>query len=94
VVFQGGSSSDAVDGVVGDAREHFAQVGFGIDAVEFGGADQPVDSAYSPLLTQEFPGPFQLCRLALAALSIGTMLFHHFVVNAHQQKMALPTVLP
>jgi hypothetical protein len=29
--------------VIGDAREHIAQVGFWIDAVEFGGADQAVD---------------------------------------------------
>ena|GEM_PF-5123115 len=32
-----------VDGVVGNAREHIAQVGFGIDAVKFGGADQAVN---------------------------------------------------
>ena len=35
---------DAVDGVVGDAREHIAQVGFGIKAVEFGRSDQAIDS--------------------------------------------------
>jgi hypothetical protein len=34
---------DTVDGLVGEGREHVAQVGFGIDAVEFGGADQAVD---------------------------------------------------
>ena len=35
---------DAVDGVVGDAREHIAQVGFGVEAVEFGRSDQAIDS--------------------------------------------------
>ena len=34
---------DAVDRVIGDAREHVAQVGFGIEAVELGRADQAVD---------------------------------------------------
>ena len=35
---------DAVDGVVGDAREHVAQVRFGIDVVQLGRAEQAVDS--------------------------------------------------
>ena len=35
--------ADAVDRVVGDAAEHVAQVGFGIEPVELGRADQAVD---------------------------------------------------
>jgi hypothetical protein len=31
---------DAVDGMVGDAGEHVAQIGFRIQAVELGGFDQ------------------------------------------------------
>jgi len=34
---------DAVDRVIGDAREHVAEVGFRIDAVQLGRADQAVD---------------------------------------------------
>ena len=30
---------DTVDRMIGEAREHFAKEGFGIVAVEFGGAD-------------------------------------------------------
>jgi len=33
---------DAVERVVGDARQHMAQPSLGIDALEFGGADQRV----------------------------------------------------
>jgi hypothetical protein len=35
--------ADAVDGVVGDAGEHVAEVGFGIEAVELGGLDQGIE---------------------------------------------------
>jgi len=34
---------NAVDGVVGDARQHFTQIGFGIEAVELRRTDQAVD---------------------------------------------------
>lgn len=34
---------DAVDGVIGDASEHLAQVRLRIESVEFGVADQGVD---------------------------------------------------
>ena len=34
---------DAVDGMVGDAGQHLAQIGFGIEAVELGRTDQAVD---------------------------------------------------
>src|ERR1039458_9955930 len=34
---------DAVDGVLGNAREHVAQIGFGIESVELGRADEAVD---------------------------------------------------
>jgi hypothetical protein len=37
-MFQG--SSSAMRLIVGDAAEHFAQVGFGIEAVELGGFNQ------------------------------------------------------
>jgi hypothetical protein len=33
---------DAVDGMVGDAADHLAQIGFGIEAVELGGFDEGV----------------------------------------------------
>ena len=32
--------ADAVDGMIGDAVEDFAEVGFGIEAVELGGFDE------------------------------------------------------
>ena len=38
---------NVVDLVVGDAREHVPQIGFGIDAIEFRGADQAVDRSGS-----------------------------------------------
>lgn len=34
---------DAIDGMLGDASDDVAQVGLGIKAVQFGGADQRVD---------------------------------------------------
>ena len=34
---------DSVDGTIGDALEHMAQVEFRIDALQFGGAEQTVD---------------------------------------------------
>jgi hypothetical protein len=34
---------DAVDGMVGDTRQHLAQIGFGIDTVEFRRTNQAVD---------------------------------------------------
>jgi hypothetical protein len=34
---------DAIDGMVGDTREHVAQILFGIQAVEFGRADQGIE---------------------------------------------------
>ena len=34
---------DAVDRMVGDAGQHVAEIRFGIETVEFGGADQAVD---------------------------------------------------
>ena len=34
---------DAVDRVVGDAGQHVAEIGFGIENVEFGVTDQAVD---------------------------------------------------
>ena len=34
---------DAVDGMVGDALEDFAQVGFGVEAVELGGSYERVE---------------------------------------------------
>jgi len=34
---------DAVDGVIGDAGQHLAQISFRVKAVEFGGANQAVD---------------------------------------------------
>ena len=36
--------ADAIHGMVSNAREHIAQVGFGIEAVEFGRSDQAIDS--------------------------------------------------
>jgi hypothetical protein len=41
--FQGKSSFDVVDGVVGDSGEHFEQIAKWVENVEFGGADQAVD---------------------------------------------------
>src|SRR5512132_2181276 len=35
--------ADAIDGVVGDAGEHVAEVGFWIEAVELGGLDQGIE---------------------------------------------------
>jgi hypothetical protein len=35
----------AGDGLAGDARQHFAQIGFGIEAVEFRRVDQAVDAS-------------------------------------------------
>ncbi len=35
--------ADAIDGVVGDAAQHITQVGFGVEAVEFGGFDQAIE---------------------------------------------------
>ena len=34
---------DAIDRVIGDATNHFAQVGFGIDAVELCGLDERIN---------------------------------------------------
>ena len=34
---------DAVDGMVGDTRQHLAQIGFGIETVEFRRTNQAVD---------------------------------------------------
>jgi hypothetical protein len=34
---------DAVDGMVGDAGQHLAQIGFGIETVEFRRTNQAVD---------------------------------------------------
>jgi len=34
---------DAVDGVIGDTREHVLQVALGIEVVQLGGGDQDVD---------------------------------------------------
>jgi hypothetical protein len=34
---------DAVDRMIGDAREHEAQIRFWVEAIEFGGADQAVE---------------------------------------------------
>ena len=41
--FWGQEFLDAVDGMIGDAGQHVAQVSLGVEAVEFGGADQAVD---------------------------------------------------
>ena len=41
---------DAVDGMLGDALEHMAQLGFGIEAVELGGANQRIDRHPCPIL--------------------------------------------
>jgi len=38
---------DPVDGMVGDAGHHFPQIGFGIQTVEFGRADQAVNDSSS-----------------------------------------------
>src|SRR6266511_5300912 len=35
--------ASAIDGVVGDAAQHITQVGFGVEAVEFGGFDQAIE---------------------------------------------------
>jgi len=35
LMFRGQQLVDAMDGVVGDAGEHFPQIGFGIEAVSF-----------------------------------------------------------
>src|SRR5512144_1125314 len=37
--------ADAIDGVAGDAGEHVAEVGFGIEAVELGGLDQGIEGS-------------------------------------------------
>ena len=34
---------DAVDGMVGNALQHIAQIGFGIEAVELGRAEQAIE---------------------------------------------------
>lgn len=34
---------DAVDRMIGDAGQHIAEIGFGVEVVEFGAADQAVD---------------------------------------------------
>ena len=34
---------DAIDRVIGDAGQHVSEIRFGIETVEFGGADQAVD---------------------------------------------------
>jgi hypothetical protein len=34
---------DAVDRMIGDAGQHVSEIGFGIETVEFGAADQGVD---------------------------------------------------
>ena len=34
---------DAIDRVIGDTANHFAQVGFGIEAVELSGFDERID---------------------------------------------------
>jgi hypothetical protein len=36
---------DAVDGMVGDTRQHLAQIGFGIETIEFRRTDQAVDGS-------------------------------------------------
>src|SRR5512142_1686586 len=41
----GGQVADAIDGVAGDAGEHVAEVGFGIEAVELGGLDQGIEGS-------------------------------------------------
>ena len=58
---------DAVDRVVGDAAEHVTQVGFGIEAVQFGRLDQRVyrcgalaaaiGAGEDPILSAEGEGP-------------------------------------
>ena len=39
---------DAVDGMIGDAGQYVSEIHCGVEAVEFGGADQAVDRGGSP----------------------------------------------
>jgi hypothetical protein len=42
-MFQGSSWAMRLIGLIGDATNHFAQVGFGIDAVELCGLDERIN---------------------------------------------------
>jgi hypothetical protein len=54
---------DAVDGMVGDTRQHLAQIGFGIETVEFRRTNQAVDRRRPlPASIRSLPvrqGPYQ-----------------------------------
>jgi hypothetical protein len=62
---------DAVDRMVGDAGQHIAEIGFGIETVEFGSADQAVDrgGSFAAGVAQEFALPLKIPYVITSAQS-------------------------